>query len=84
MSAVEPTKVAVYKDQPVRAYLIGGRVFIDQSDLDAVTGQWWSNEFGFLNPELDGVIQHLRQSKPEFADWLQDEFSELTLIDYSN
>lgn len=86
MSEREPTKVAFYNSQRVRAYLIGERVFIDQEDLDAITGyaKLHSVSGGFLNPELDKAVMDLKPSHPDFADWLSLEFGELTLTDYSD
>lgn len=83
MSAVEPTKTAVYKDQPVRVYIIGGDVHIDHNDLNAVTGRAWGPRIG-LHPELDSTILDIKSQMPnftEFAEWLNDEFGDLTLID---
>jgi hypothetical protein len=86
MSAQEPTKVAFYNSQRVRAYRIGGYVYVDQEDLDAITGydKLVNAPGGYLNPELDKAILDLKSSNPEFADWLSREFGELTLTDYSD
>jgi hypothetical protein len=80
MSEQEPSKVAFYNNQRVRAYRSGAHVFIDQEDLDAITGyrEAVPDSGPFLNPELDKVIQDAKRANPQFADWLIQEFGELT------
>ena len=86
MSEREPDKVSMYNNQPVRAYRIGGHVFIDQEDMDAITGysKLHTVSGGFLNLELDKAVLDVQTANPEFADWLNQEFGELTLTDYSD
>lgn len=86
MNGQEPTKVSFYNNQRVRAYVSGGRVFVDQEDLDAITGysKLHTVAGGFLNPELDKAVLDISMVNQEFADWLNDEFGELTLTDYSD
>ena len=86
MSERQPDKTALYKNQRVRAYIMGERVYIDIDDLDAITGyrKFHTVSGGFLNPELDKAILDVRTASPEFADWLNEEFGELTLTDYSD
>lgn len=81
MSELEPDKVAFYNNQRVRAYKIGAHVFVDQEDIDAITGyrEAVPDSGPFLNPELDKVILDAKNANPGFADWLNQEFGELTL-----
>jgi hypothetical protein len=78
---------AEYKGKRVRAYVMGERVFVDQADLDAITGNPYHDVppgSGFLNPEYDMAYIQAKEHSDEFANWLQKEFGELTLTDYAS